>query len=79
MRSGIVSVPDPPWCERATVEQEFTPEGFPIICTKFGPHYRGQDGQLYPYVSPQELADRLYRRRPEGPCQVRWIGPVWDW
>ena len=43
----------PPWGTREPAPER-TPEGLEIVATRFGPHFRGEDGRLYPLFFPQE-------------------------
>jgi hypothetical protein len=72
-----MSVPEPPWRERATVEVERTHDGYEIVRTRYGLHFKGPDGCLYAYTSPERLADRICRRRPDGPYRVSWDWGGW--
>ena len=62
-----MSAGPPPWGDREP-EPELTPDGRPILRTRFGPHVRDPaSGQVVPYFSPAEetaltLAPMLRRR-----------------
>lgn len=63
----------PPWAGQPTPEPERTAEGREIVATRFGLHFRGEDGRLYPYDTPEQEARQLLgrlRRREAEPVVV---------